>query len=143
MRHGIISTDQRSYTFSGQMTLSIGDGLTLDTRYGYDASKRPQSLVRRRSNAARTGTIQVVFNKVNAPDLFTEIQKYEELAGVVGELWWDGKSEGQWCIRDVSISLAVDAVDIVYGVQISMHIAESYVTNRRTGKEKPVTVRLL
>ena len=127
MRYGFETKNGDHYEFFGQMTLSIGDGQDLSARYGYDASKRPQSIVWRKRKLSRTGSIQIACNRTVVQDLFAEMQKYEDVAGGVGDLWWDGQNMGVWCIKDVSLSLAIDAVDIIYGLQISMNIAEGYV----------------
>lgn len=142
MRYGFVTKSGDEYEFKGVLTMSIGSGMTLDTRYGYDASRRPQSLTRRKRNAARTASLNITVGRSETVDLFSEIQKYEELAGTAGELFWDDNNYGLWCIKDISYSLAIDTTDIISSIQISINLGEGYVENVKA-KRKPVTVYLL
>lgn len=139
MNYGIKPEKGEFIEFIGEMTLSIGDGLDLDTRFGYDASKKPQSLTRRRLNTAKTASLNVTLTRFAAADLFKELEKYEQAAGVVGELFWDGLDLGLWCVKDVSFSLAVDAVDVISALQISINLCEGYVAR----KAKKVDIKLM
>lgn len=140
MRYGFVTKSGDEYEFKGVLTMSIGSGMTLDTRYGYDASRRPQSLTRRKRNAARTASLNITVGRSETVDLFSEIQKYEELAGATGYLIWTGNNHGLWCVKDISCSLAVDTTDIISSVQISINLSEGYMGK---AKRKPATVSLL
>ncbi len=142
MRYGFVTKSGDEYEFKGTLSMSIGSGMELDTRYGYDASKRPQSLTRRKRNAARTASLNITIVRTSVVDLFSEIQKYEELAGATGDLFWADNNHGLWCIKDISYSLAIDTTDIISSIQISINLSEGYMEKAKA-KQKPVTVRLL
>lgn len=141
MQYGFVIQNDGEYNFVGNMSLSVGDGLELDSRYGWDASKRPQSLVRRKRNTAKTASVNIAINRTASVDLFAEIQKYEALSGSVGEFYWAGTDEGLWCVKDISFSLATDGIDIISSVQISINIAEGFVAKKKAATK--TTVNLL
>ena len=127
MKYGFETKDGQSFEFVGDMSMSVGSGMQLDTRYGHDASKQPQSLTRRKRNQAKTATVNIAITRAHKTNLFDEVQKYESLAGSIGELTWAYQDMGLWCVRDVSFSFGVDAVDIVSSLQISMSLSEGYI----------------
>lgn len=141
MKYGI-ETKDRQFEFVGEMTMSIGSGMTLDSRYGHDASNRPQALTRRKRRQARTATVNVTIGRAHVRNIFDEVQKYEALAGAVGELTWAAQDLGLWCVRDVSFSFGIDAIDIAASVQVSMSLSEGYVRPESTAKQAD-TFRLL
>ena len=140
MKYGIETKDGQRFEFIGEMSMSVGSGMAIDTRYGNDASKQPQGLTRRKRNQARTATVNITVYRAN---IFDEVQKYEILCGVVGELTWAGQDMGLWCVRDVSFSFSVDAVDVASSVQVSMSLSEGYVRRENTVRHEQYIVHLL
>lgn len=129
MKNGIYIDEQNQLEFVGTGQLSIGAGLQLDSRFAYDYSKRPQSITRRKKKTARTATITLqIARNAMAQDLniFEIIESFENIAGQTGDLYWNNANEGSFCVRGVSFSFAVDVVDIISAVQISMELTESY-----------------
>ena len=138
MKNGFIFTDGKELEFIGVGQLSIGAGLQLDSRFAYDYSKRPQSIMRRRRKTARTATLtlQISRNALNpGMNLFESVDAHELLVGQTGDIYWNGANVGTFCVRGASFSFAVDAIDIATAVQISLELTESYQkaeTKRRT-----------
>lgn len=129
MKNGIYIDEQNQIEFVGAGQLSIGAGLQLDSRFAYDYSKKPQSITRRKKKTARTATVTMqVARNVLAPDinLFEVVESFEGIAGQTGDLYWNEAREGSFCVRSVSFSFAVDAVDIISAVQVSLELTESY-----------------
>jgi hypothetical protein len=129
MKNGIYIDEQNQLEFVGVGQLSIGAGLQLDSRFSYDYSKKPQSITRRKKKTARTATVTLqIARNAMAQDLniFEIIESFENIAGQTGDLYWNNANEGAFCVRGVSFSFAVDAVDIISAVQISLELTESY-----------------
>ncbi len=145
MKNGFYIDEQNQIEFVGAAQLSIGAGLQLDSRFAYDYSKKPQSITRRRKKTARTATVTLqVARNVLAPDinLFEIVEQFEGIAGRTGDLYWNEVREGSFFVRGVSFSFAVDAVDIISAVQISLELAESY-QKTDTKQSKPAKYVLL
>ena len=135
MKNGFILTDGKEIEFAGTGQLSIGEGMQLDNRFSYDYSKKPQSITRRKRKTARAATLtmQVARNVLlQEQNLFEYVECFEQVCGKSGDLYWNGRREGAFCVRGVSFSFAVDAVDIATAVQISIELTESY-TKKQTG----------
>ncbi len=133
MKNGFVFTDE-SFEFTGAGQMSIGDGLDLTQRFAYDYSKRAQSIAFRRRNTAKTGSVQISFTHTQVANIFDEIAKYEAIAGMVGEFYWNGRNYGKYLIKSVQFSLAVDGIDIISAAQIGLEIQEGYEKKTTTAK---------
>lgn len=133
MKNGFLFTDE-SFEFTGAGQMSIGDGLDLTQRFAYDYSKRAQSIAFRRRNTAKTGSVQISFTHTQVANIFDEIAKYEAIAGMVGEFYWNGRNYGKYLIKSVQFSLAVDGIDIISAAQIGLEIQEGYEKKTTTAK---------
>ena len=129
MKNGFYIDKGNQIEFMGAGQISIGSGLKTDSRFSYDYSGKPQSLIRRGRKTARTATVtlqiarSVISHDIN---IFDIVALYESIAGKVGDLYWNGSYEGMFCVRGVSFSFAIDAIDIVSAVQISIELVEGY-----------------
>ncbi len=129
MKNGIYIDSEHQLEFVGTGQISIGEGLQLDQRFAYDYSKRPQSITRRKKKTARTATVTLqVARGALAPglNLFDVVDDFSALAGQTGDLYWNEAREGKFCVRGVSFSFAIDAIDIASAVQVSLELTESY-----------------
>lgn len=135
MKNGFVFTDE-PFEFTGATQMSIGAGLDLSQRFAYDYSKRAQSITFRKRSTAKTGSVQITFNHTQVSNIFDEISKYEEIAGQVGEFWWNGRNIGKYLIKSVQISLAIDGIDIISSVQIGLDIQEGYEKKTTTANPK-------
>ena len=59
-------------------------------------------------------------------NLFNVVDDFSALAGQTGDLYWNEAREGKFCVRGVSFSFAIDAIDIASAVQVSLELTESY-----------------
>ncbi|MBR4986454.1 MAG: hypothetical protein IKY83_12030 [Proteobacteria bacterium] len=139
MKNGFYIDEQNQLEFVGTGQISIGDGMQLDQRYANDYSKRPQSIVRRRKKTARTATVTLqIARSALMPELnvFDVVDDFSALAGQTGDLYWNEAREGKFCVRGVSFSFALDAVDIVSAVQVSLELTESYTPEAKKKRVK-------
>lgn len=125
MKNGFVFSENE-FAFTGAVQLSMGAGIETSTRFAYDYSKKAQSIAWRKTETARTGSINIAFNHSQVEHIFDEIAAYEAIAGQVGDLYWNGQSQGRFLIRSVQISLAVDGVDIVSSAQVGLEVVEAY-----------------
>lgn len=117
--------------FIGANTLSTGDGLELSQRYGYDASKKPQSLVFRKRNTALTATIQIAFSPMlcqnEGYNVFEYISALENLCGQKIDLYWNKTQRGSFVIQSVDFSANVDVYSVFPEMAVSLSLTEGYV----------------
>ena len=117
----------------GANTLSTGDGLELSQRYGYDASKKPQSLTHRKRNTALTATLQTAFNpKLCNENGYTIFEYITELEGVCGkkvDLFWNGKEKGSLIVTSVDFSANTDTFSVFPEMAVSISLTEGYVSH--------------
>lgn len=139
MKNGIYIDDEHQLEFMGTGQISIGEGLQLDQRFAYDYSKAPQSLTRRKKKTARTATVTLqIARGALAPELnlFDVVDDFSLIAGKTGDLYWNEAREGKFCVRGVSFSFALDAIDIVSAVQVSLELTESYTPTEKKPRVK-------
>ena len=131
MKSYFILEDLTTLPLIGANTLSTGDGLELSQRYGYDASKKPQSLVFRKRNTALTATIQIAFNPLLCNEenytIFEYISALEDVCGKKVDLFWNGKQRGAFVIQSVDFSANVDTYSIFPEMAVSIALTEGYV----------------
>lgn len=131
MKSYFILEDLTTFPLAGANTLSTGDGLELSQRYGYDASKKPQSLVFRKRNTALTATIQIAFNPLlcneNGYTILEYISELEDLCGKKVDVVWNGKERGSFIIQSVDFSANVDTYSIFPEMAVSIALTEGYV----------------
>lgn len=117
----------------GATTYSTGDGLELTSRYGYDASRLPQSLTKRKRNTALTATMNINFTPALCIQSGVEIPQYiSTLEGLVGDrvtLYWQGRERGDFIIKSVQFSTAIDTYSIFSEVSVSINLQEGWVAN--------------
>lgn len=115
----------------GANTYSTGDGLELSQRYGYDASKRPQSLTHRKRNTALTATIQIGFTPKLCIDagyqLFDYISSLEDVCGKKADIYWNGRFKGSFVISGVEFSASVDIYSIFPEMSVSLSMTEGFI----------------
>lgn len=145
MKNGFVFEDGNELEFVGAGQLSIGAGLELDQRFAYDFSRKPQAIVRRKRKTARTATVTLQISRApNSPEmnLFDIVSEFEDSTGKVGGLYWNARREGTFCIRGTSFSCAVDAVDIVSSLQVSLELVESYQRTNESQRERPLKIEM-
>lgn len=146
MKNGFIFSDGSTLDFIGAGQLSVGDGMQLDSKFSYDYSKKSQAITRRKKKTARTATctLQIMRSVLNPEqNIFSVVSDFEAIVGQVGNLYWNGGNAGSFCVRGVSFSFAVDAIDIASGVQISLELTESYMHKDKNAQNSApkVTIR--
>ena len=115
----------------GAVSLSTGDGLDTKTRYGYDYSKKPVSLVYRRRNTALTATVQAVFNNSlclqNNVSIMDYLSTLEGMAGRKVRLIWNNQTISEFIVISVQFAGSVDCEDLFSQMQVSFSLTEGYV----------------
>lgn len=126
-----ILDDKSILPLIGAVSYSTGDGLELSQRYGYDYSKKPQSLTHRKRNTALTLTAQTAFNPVlcaeNGLEMMDYISDLEHLCGQKVDLFWNKKNIGSFVVQSVQFSGNVDCVHIISQMAVSLAMTEGYV----------------
>mgnify|MGYP003301221604 CR=1 FL=1 len=140
MNNYFVLQDKSVLPLIGAVSYSTGDGLELSQRYGYDYSKKPQSLTHRKRNTALTATVQTSFNPVlcseNDVMMMDYISDLEHVCGQKVDFYWNKKAIGSFVIQSVQFSGATDAVQILSGMAVSFSMTEGYV--RRENLETAV-----
>lgn len=117
----------------GAVSFSTGDGLELTSRYGYDASRLPQSLTRRKRNTALTATANLVFSPTLCASKGVSIMDYiSTLEGIVGAkitLYWQGREKGGFVVRSAQFSTGIDPYTIFSEVSVGLSFTEGYIAN--------------
>ena len=131
MRNYLIrESDSYQLPLIGGVTFSTGDGLETSQRYGYDYSKRPQSLVFRKRNTAFTASIQLTFNAQQCEEYEKELMGYiAELESICGErcaVFWNESDFGAFIITQVQFSAQCDPLSIFPSVSVSLSLTEGY-----------------
>lgn len=115
----------------GESTLSTGDSLDVSSRYTYDYSRRPVSIVHRRRNTALTATLQMAFNGVSCVsagvDMMQHISALDQLCGRRIRLLWSGLPIYTFVVKSVQISGSIDCNDIFQAAQVSLSLTEGFV----------------
>lgn len=115
----------------GAVSYSTGDGLELTSRYGYDYSKRPQSLTFRRRNTALTLTAQIAFNPVLCAENNLVMNDYisdlEHLCGEKVDLFWNKRNVGSFVVQSVQFSGSVDHISLISQMAVSLSMIEGFV----------------
>lgn len=147
MSNKFIFTDAE-FEIVGAQSVSIGQGIETTQKKSYDFSKNPQSITYRKKTTAKTGSISAAVNRSAGPNIFEWIPKFEALAGKIGRLVWDGADLGNFCVKSVQFSFALDAVDVISSISIGMEIQEGYVkdeakTKKAAKTEPPASYALL
>lgn len=131
MKNYIVLDDLSTIPILGGNTYSTGDGLELSQRYGYDASKRPQSLTHRKRNTALTATIQAGFTPKLCIDagyqLFDYISELEDVCGKKVDIYWNGRFKGAFVILGVEFSASVDIYSIFPEMSVSLSMTEGFI----------------
>lgn len=127
----IVFTDNTELKLFSVVSLSTGDGLDLSQRYAYDASKKPQTLVFRRKNTAKTATLRIAFDvnlcSENNIKLFDYISQIGDNVGRRGEFIFNGQSLGDFVIENAQFSCDCDAFSPFSTVNVSFSLTEAYV----------------
>lgn len=142
MRNGFVFQNE-NFEMTGATQLSMGGGLEVSQRFAYDYSKNPQSIAYRKRATARTGSVSMVFGKTQVENIFDEVAKLESLAGRVGAFYWNGREIGNFLIRSVQLSFAIDGVDIISSAQVGLEIQEGYIEKKRKVKQAEFKLALL
>ena len=140
MHSYFVLSDKSVLPLIGTVSFSSGDGLELSQRYGYDYSKKPQSLTHRKRNTALTVTVQTSFNPVLCAEnnimMMDYISDLEHICGQKVDFYWNKQNVGSFVIQSVQFSGATDAVQILSGMAVSLSMTEGYV--RRENLETAV-----
>lgn len=140
MHSYFVLNDKSVLPLIGAVSFSSGDGLELSQRYGYDYSKKPQSLTHRKRNTALTVTIQTSFNPLLCAEnnimMMDYISDLEHICGQKVDFYWNTQNMGSFVIQSVQFSGATDAVQILSGMAVSLSMTEGYV--RRENLETAV-----
>lgn len=131
MRNYLIKSDSKELPLIGATTLSTGDGLETKQRYGYDYSKKPQSLVFRKRNTALNATIQLVFNNTlcteNSYGLMDYISELESVCGDKVTVYWNDENMGNFIVTQAQFSAQIDPLVIYPQMSVSLTFTEGYV----------------
>lgn len=131
MRNYLIKSDSTTLPLIGGVSLSTGDGLETKQRYGYDYSKKPQSLIFRKRNTALNATIQIVFNAPLCTDnnygLMDYISELESVCGDRVSVYWNDENLGDFIVTQVQFSSQVDPLVIFPQMSVSLAFTEGYV----------------
>lgn len=132
MRNYLVrESDNYTLPLIGGITFSTGDGLETSQRYGYDYSKKPQSLVFRKRNTAFTASIQLSFNANQCLDYDKELMDYiAELEGICGEkclLYWNEVNYGSFIITQAQFSAQCDPYSLFPQMNVSLALNEGYI----------------
>lgn len=131
MRNYLIKSDSKELPLIGATTLSTGDGLETKQRYGYDYSKKPQSLVFRKRNTALNATIQLVFNNTlcteNNYGLMDYISELESVCGDKVTVYWNDENMGDFIVTQAQFSAQIDPLVIYPQMSVSLAFTEGYV----------------
>ena len=131
MKNYIVLNNKTIIELLGVTTVSTGDGLEVTQRYGYDYSKKPQSLVYRRRNTALTATIQTAFNALMCADAGKDIYDYisdiEDITGQKVDIYINGKPFGSFVITSIQFSLSCDTISVIQSAAVSISLVEGYI----------------
>jgi hypothetical protein len=131
MRNYLIKSDSKELPLIGATTLSTGDGLETKQRYGYDYSKKPQSLIFRKRNTALNATIQLVFNNTlcteNSYGLMDYISELESVCGDKVTVYWNDENMGDFIVTQAQFSAQIDPLVIYPQMSVSLAFTEGYV----------------
>lgn len=123
----------------GPVSFSTGDGLETSQRYGYDSSKKPQTLCYRRRNTALTATLQLAFTPTMCAERDVMMMDYiadlEQLCGNKSELYWNGVLQGSFVIQSVQFSGVCDNVQIFPQISVSIAMTEGYILRENRATE--------
>ena len=126
-----VLSDKSILPLIGPVSYSTGDGLELSSRYGYDYSKKPQSLTHRKRNTALTLTAQIAFNPVlcikNNVMMMDYISDLEHLCGQKIDLFWNKRNVGSFVVQSVQFSGSVDHISIISQMAVSLSMTEGFV----------------
>ena len=126
----VIDTQKTIVPIYGAVSFSTGDGLDLSSRYGYDYSKKPQSLIYRKRNTALTATVQMAFTpsfiieKDKKP--FDYIADLEESCGKKVDFYWNGQPVGSFVIQSIQFALTTDVYAGFSQCSVSISMTEAY-----------------
>lgn len=126
-----VLADSSIFPLIGAVSYSMGEGLETDQKYGYDYSKKPQSLVYRKKNTAKTLTLQLSFN----PTLCLEYDKQpmdyvanlEAITGQRIEFYWNKQLVGAFVISQIQFSCTVDCYQLFDSMSVSISMTEGFV----------------
>jgi hypothetical protein len=131
MRNYLIKSDSKELPLIGATTLSTGDGLETKQRYGYDYSKKPQSLIFRKRSTALNATIQLVFNNTlcteNSYGLMDYISELESVCGDKVTVYWNDENMGDFIVTQAQFSAQIDPLVIYPQISVSLAFTEGYV----------------
>jgi hypothetical protein len=100
-------------------------------RYGYDYSKKPQSLIFRKRNTALNATIQLVFNNTlcteNSYGLMDYISELESVCGDKVTVYWNDENMGDFIVTQAQFSAQIDPLVIYPQMSVSLAFTEGYV----------------
>lgn len=126
-----VLSDKSILPLIGAVSYSTGDGLELTSRYGYDYSKKPQSLTYRKRNTALTLTAQIAFNPVlcteNNVSMTDYIADLEHLCGQKVDLYWNKRKVGSFVVQSVQFSGSVDHIQLLSQMAVSLSMVEGFV----------------
>lgn len=126
-----IQTESNKIPLIGANSFSSGDGLELSQRFGYDASKKPQSLTYRKRNTALTATIQSGFTPKECIEygfrMYDYMSEIEYLCGQKVDLYWNEKLKGSFIVTSVDVAANVDTFSVFNQISISIALTEGYV----------------
>ena len=142
-----VLSDSSIFPLIGAISYSIGEGLETDQKYGYDYSKKPQSLVYRKKNVAKTLTLQMSFT----PTFCLEYDKLpmdyvanlEAITGQRIEFYWNKQLVGAFVISQIQFSCTVDCYQLFDSMSVSISMTEGYYRNTQLVNEVSVKVGTL
>lgn len=139
MKNGFV-IDNQDFEILGASTLSIGQGVETKQRFAYDYSHNPQSITFRRRKTARSANMTLQINRSIVPNLFAEKDRYEAICGQLADLYFNDEYIGNFVIKSVQFSFAVDCIDIISAMQIGIELKEGYQAKKA---EVPTNIKLL
>lgn len=132
MENYLVLPDSKILPLIGAVTYSTGDGLDVSSRYGYDYSNAPQSLVYRKRNTALTASVQLSFNNRMCVDaglmnILEYIDDIQDSVGRLVKLYWNGRNTGSFILLSAQFSATVDHLQIFPDMAVSMSFTEGFV----------------
>jgi hypothetical protein len=142
-----VLADSTIFPLIGAISYSMGEGLETDQKYGYDYSKKPQSLVYRKKNTAKTLTIQMAFTPTYCVEYdklpMDYVASLEAITGQKIDFYWNRQLVGSFVISQMQFSCNVDVYQLFDSMSVSISMTEGYYRNTQLVNEVSVKVGTL
>lgn len=126
----ILDSDVSEFPLIGAISYSIGEGLETTQKYGHDYSKRPQSLVYRKKNTAKTVSIQLSFTPTYCMEFdklpMDYVAQLEAITGQKVYFFWNRQQVGTFVVSQIQFSCTVDCYQLFDSMSVSLSLTEGY-----------------